>query len=411
VTTTHRLLLLLVAALAPRALAAADAPCGAARLVEGRRATDAPARPKPPKGLAHEEPTFRTCLVRATDHAREGLRGFARNDYSRRQAFNADGTLFFVSSRDGGWHLYDARTLARLRCLEGLSGDAEPQWHPTEPHTLYYLPRNGGLQLRAIDVRTLATRVAADFSGALPWPGAARVWTRSEGSPSRDGRLWALQVETERFEILGLVVWDLAEQRLVGSVPLAVRPDHVSMSPSGRWVVSSGGDGTIAWSPDFRQRRVLQRRTEHSDLAVGADGHDVYVSIDYASGRGWVFMVDLDTGERTDLFPTYVERASTAIHFSGKAYDRPGWVLASTYAGSGPRQWFMAKVFALELRATPRVYPLAAHHSVVRGQYFAEPHATVNRDFTRVLFNSNWGAAGSDDVDAYLIRLPEGAFP
>jgi hypothetical protein len=43
--------------------------------------------------------------------------------------------------------------------------------------------------------------------------------------------------------------------------------------------------------------------------------------------------------------------------------------------------------------------------------YSAEPQATVNRTFTRALFNSNWGVAGSDDVDAYLIRLPAGAFP
>jgi hypothetical protein len=47
----------------------------------------------------------------------------------------------------------------------------------------------------------------------------------------------------------------------------------------------------------------------------------------------------------------------------------------------------------------------------VKDQYMAEPHATANRDFTRILFNSNWGIPGSTDVDAYMVRLAKGAFP
>jgi hypothetical protein len=184
----------------------------------------------------------------------------------------------------------------------------------------------------------------------------------------------------------------------------------VSMSPSGRWLVVSGETGTVAWSRDFRTRQPMQPHTEHSDLAIGANGHDLYVSIDYDHG-GYFMMVDIDTGRRTDLIRTYVSGAATAVHFSGKAYDRPGWVLVSTYDGKGPAQWYTDKVFAMELAPNPRVYQLAAHHSVVKGTYFAEPQAAVNRDFTRVLFNSNWGSPGSDDVDAYMIRLPPRAFP
>jgi hypothetical protein len=32
----------------------------------------------------------------------------------------------------------------------------------------------------------------------------------------------------------------------------------------------------------------------------------------------------------------------------------------------------------------------------------------VNRDFTKILFNSNWDRA-SEDIDAYMIELPVGA--
>jgi hypothetical protein len=32
----------------------------------------------------------------------------------------------------------------------------------------------------------------------------------------------------------------------------------------------------------------------------------------------------------------------------------------------------------------------------------------VNQDFTKVLFTSNWGRSGSDEVEMLLINLPAG---
>jgi hypothetical protein len=385
--------------------------CGVAKLTEGRVMPPLPARPKPVKGVAHAEPTFHTCFLRVTDHAKEGLENFSRHEYSRRQAFNADSSLLLTTSGIGAWYLYDAKNPGKPKVLDGLSGDAEPQWHPTDPGTLYWGFLNGGMQIMALDVRKNTSRVVIDLRGKLPWPRAARAWTKSEGSPSADGRFWGFQVETEEFEILGLAVWDAVKVKLVGSMPTRTRPDHVSMSPSGRWIVVSGDeDGTVAWAPDFGRKRPLNKRGEHSDLAIGADGHDVYVSVDYQN-EGFVFMTDIDTGRRTNLFPTYVQGATTNMHFSGKAFDKPGWVLVSTFDSDGPAQWFMNKVFALELRERPRIFQIAAHHSAVKDSYTAEPHATVNKDFTRVLFNSNWGVPASNDVDTYMVRLPKGAFP
>jgi len=40
--------------------------------------------------------------------------------------------------------------------------------------------------------------------------------------------------------------------------------------------------------------------------------------------------------------------------------------------------------------------------------YWSEPLASVNRDSTRVIFNSNWGAASYEDADAYVVELPPG---
>jgi hypothetical protein len=41
----------------------------------------------------------------------------------------------------------------------------------------------------------------------------------------------------------------------------------------------------------------------------------------------------------------------------------------------------------------------------VEHDYWAEPQASVNRDFTRVLFTTNWGRSGTDEVEMYMIEL------
>lgn len=395
----------------------ADELCGPAygsgfTLVRGKVEADWTSTPRPPKGVARLDPRFGTCVVRVTDHAREAPVDFARSDYSRRQAFNADGTRLLAYANNGAWHLYDANTLAWVRELPGPGGDAEPQWDPADPARLFYVPTNGGMRLLSLDVVKGRTTVAADFDGRLPWDDIEHVWTKSEGSPSSDARYWCFMAEDASFVTRGVFVYDLQRSEIVGTRTLSFDPDHVSMSPSGRWCVVSGGEGeggTVAWSADFSDSRKLHHTTEHSDLAIGASGHDVYAAVDYQSNAGDFFMVDIDTGKRTVLFPTYSQSSATAYHVSGKAYRKPGWILVSTYMPYGNRSlWYQEKLFAIELWPDPRILNLGHHHSTHNG-YWTEPHATVNRDFTRILFSSNWGNDSETDVDAFMVRLPAGA--
>lgn len=410
-------------------------------VAEGRVNPTVPNMNKPAKGIPFKEPNFNTCVVRATDRASEGSgSSFLRNDYSRRQAFNADNTYFIVYAIDGWWYLYDARTLRQIRKLSPrvakpdlpvdvhLASDAEPQWHPTDPNALYYVQTYGGNKLYKLDVRNNTYTVAADFTGKFPHSTRARrFWTKSEGSPSADGRYWGFQVEDANFNMLGYMVWDLEQGRVVGSRADSRRPDHSSMSASGRWFISSDdATGTWAWSPDFRTKKRLLHKSEHSDLALGPNGEDYYVSIDYQSNAGDVFFVNIDTCPavdasatsapvcpRTVLFPTYSNGSGTALHVSGKGFNKPGWAVISTYGTSASRNgawpWYTNKIFAVELKANPRVYPLA-YTRVRDGDYWAEPHASVSRDFTRIIYNSNWGST-SGGIDAYIIHVPTSALP
>jgi hypothetical protein len=380
-----------------------------------------PARPspsaKPPRGKPFADATLKTCVVRVTDHAADNVPGFARNDYSRRQAFNADDSRIVVAARDGTWSSYDPRSNKNLGRLEGIGGDAEPQWHPTNPKLLYYFPGFGlGMQIRELDVTTNKSRVVADLAARIKavWPTATAAWTKSEGSPSRDARYWGLMVDDAQWKGLGMLTYDLTKDQIIATYDYAkngrVRPDHVSMTPSGTWITASWDDGVYAFTRDFKTSTKLHHKGEHSDLAIAGNGDDLFVSIDYEKSGGPLFMTNVRTGARTDLFATYIDHSATAIHFSGRAFARPGWVLVSTYAASGPAQWLHGKVMAVELKEHPRVIELAANH-VVYDEYFTEPHASVNRDFTRVVFDSNWDIKTQTDVDTYLIELPKALLP
>lgn len=413
----------------PGAAKCADLAVTSTRILpRGKVTTAPPDLPRPNKGVPFRDPVFGACVVRATQHDAEPPRGFARNDYSRRQAFNADNSRYLIIASDGAWHLYDALSLRHLEVLAEVGGDAEPQWHPTNPDLLYYVPRNGiGMKLRELNVRDGRSRVVGDFGTRIRsiWPTAESAWTRSEGSPSADMRYWAFQVDNAAWEGVGMFVYDMQTDTILATYDFARhgkgRPDHLSMSPSGKYVVVSWDGGPVVLDRNLTNARSLARRGEHSDIALNAAGDDVYVSIDYDSHGGPVFMVNLRTGERTKLFDTYVDGTATAMHFSGKAYNKPGWVVVSTYAdyvgnsklsrlfASDGFKWLHRKVMAVELRANPTIVNLAFHHSKY-AEYWSEPQASTNRDLTRVLFNSNWGTASKTDVDAYMIMVPPGSF-
>ena len=402
-----------------------------------------PDNARPPFLSSTQDPVYGSCVVRVTDNAAHPEAPAERNDYSRRQAFNANDTYFLLAARDGHWHLHDAATGRFIRVLNNLTGatdrlagDAEPQWHPTDPDLLYFLPRDGiGMQIYQLDLRTNQVSVVADMGPQIQqhWPDASVASTRSEGSPSADGRYWCFMaramVDNGSWPMRGVFTWDLQEQRIIGTLSQDGTPDHVSMSPSGKYCVVSHtpatGPGTRSYRRDFQAPYStstpdawlqLHTTSEHSDIALDPQGHDTYVSVDYQSNGGDVFMQDLETGQRTPLFSTYPGRTATALHISGKAYNRPGWVLVSTYAEHPAddssvqglhderRQWLHRKLFAVSLTKNPDIRSIAYANSDAF-QYEVEPQATVNRNFTRMLFNSTWNGSSMADQEVFLTAI------
>lgn len=378
--------------------------------VTGKSSATEPTNANPAKGVVTVDPSFKIPMVRVTDRS-DPPSGFARNDYSRRQAFNANNSRQLVYARDGFWHIFDAVTCKHVLRLAGPAADAEPIWHHSDPNKMYYIPTNGvGMRVYELDVTTNTSRVIGDLGARLKklWPGATAAWTKSEGAPSKDGRYWCFMVDNASWGAVGIVCWDRDTDTILGSISTNDRPDHVSMSPSGEFCIVSGDSarGTVAYSRDFKTSKKLLPKSEHSDIALLPNGNDAYVSVDYQSNAGDVFFINIQTGERTVLFPSYLGGSARAFHFSGKAYDLPGFVLVSAYGEyGGAQQWMDRKITLVELKKDPVIRNVAWHRSKVPS-YFFEPHASISRDGKLVAFTSAWGSEKDTDINAYQARLP-----
>lgn len=400
---------------------------------------------KPVKAQYYETPIAK--ITRNKEAIAAGEKPF-RSDYSRRNAFNCDNTLFLTYRKDGYWFVNDAKTLKPIgNALPSMATDCEPIWHPSDPHILWALPPYGeGCKLYEINVDTrkvVKTYELLDRIKAF-WPDAGRCWTKSEGAPSRDGRYWCWIIETAGYEVRGIIVYDRVEDKIIAHMDASVKPDHTSMTPSGKYAIVSWAYndplGTRAYTRNLTDKHPaatgnepyikLHTQSEHSDIAILKDGSEVYVAADYTGTNGNLFMCDVETGVRTNLLYMYDKGTATAYHISAKCFDAPGYVVVSTYGehigaqGDAENlrnkplmQWYHRKVFVMSLEANPTFKILCWADSDRRKEwpnndgYWAEPQATVNSNLTRVMFNSSMNSMSVNDIETFMIAIPEGTFP
>jgi len=385
-----------------------------------------PALEEPAARQWFTDPTFGTCLVRVTDRAQDlspddTSTGMV-NEYSRVQSFNADGSRLLVRSTDGAWYLYDAQA---LQPIGPLPVAAEPRWDADDPDALYFSDRT---QLLSLDVTSGGATLVHDFAADLPGQQLSAVWTRYEGRPSRDTRTWGLMAEDAEWLPVAFVVYDRqtdqATVRDMRGVPgMEEDVDHVTISPLGTYFLASfdraceqgtlGDDthpcGLMVYDRDLTKGRSLVRIIGHYDVALDTEGREVVIYQEIDADQ--ISMLDLETGAVTPLWRIDFSHTAIGLHFSGLAYDRPGWAVVSTYDGDPTTHtWMDDQVLAVELKAGGRVVRLAHTRSVVSDEqeldYWAEPHASANADLTRVLFTTDWGRSGTGQVEMFMITLP-----
>jgi hypothetical protein len=384
----------------------------------------APNLPEPAAHAPFRDPVFGTCLVRVTDRKAdlppEDTSAGLKNEYSRVQSFNADGSRIMVRGIDGTWYVYDAQTFQVTGPLPIVT---DPRWDVRDPNRLYYAEDT---RLMAYQLGSEEPAVVHDFAKDLPNQSLAAVWTRYEGSPSRDGRTWGLMAQNQDWLAVTLLVYDQQADRVTAErdLPAPLDIDSVTISPLGAYLLAffttacepdqpaddAHPCGLMVYDRDLKNGRNLLRAIGHADTALDAGEREVLVYQDVDTDH--ISMLDLASGAVTQLLPIDFSQTAIGLHFSGRAFDRPGWALVSTYNGGRPTSytWMDDSVFAVELKAGGRVVRLAHTHSVydetMEKDYWAEPHASVNPDFTRVLFTSNWGRTGTGEVEMFMITLP-----
>ncbi len=375
------------------------------------------------------DPTFGTCLVRVTDRANDLSPGDTstglKNEYARVQSFNADGSRVLVRGTDLTWYLYDPQTLGPP--LAELPLVVEPRWDSNDPDLIYYSDLDEK-RLMSYNVQTAVQTKVHDFDDDFPGQNLAAVWTRHEGRPSRDGRYWGLMAQDGNWEVVAFLVYDrqtdqvtIRDMRGVPGVNEGI--DHVTISPLGSYFLASfdqycqhghlGDDthpcGLMVYDRDLSNGRGLLRIIGHYDPALDAQGREVIIYQDIDTDH--ISMLDLETGAVTPLWEIDFSHTAIGLHFSGLAYDRPGWAVVSTHDDDVTTYtWMDDQVFAVELKPGGRVVRLAHTQSLVDDNleldYWAEPHASVNHDFTRVVFTTDWGRSGTGEVEMFMIALP-----
>lgn len=374
-----------------------------------------------------------------------------RHEYSRRQAFNSDNSRFLTWSNNGGWHLYNASTLAWIKALSGPGGDAEPNWFVNDPTKLYYILQYG-LVIKTYDIDDDSVATVVNFAGRLPWGDAAYISTGAEGSPSANGRYWAFIATTSSFACRGIFTYDMQLDQIIATVSVSGScPGDATMTPTGDYAIFTfvpenvydGNQGRArAYTRDLTDWTWVGCGGSHSDTALLANGHDAYLTVDwstyggdpaYCFSDGYVNFKDIQSGfvshgyatGRIPVMATYgyggAQAYDAGVHISGRALDRPGVALISTYLcvgsdyqedGPGCPTAISNRTVLAHLSATPTLDLLARTHGKYGSMYFNETQATINRNGTRALFASNYRQNGTaaEVPDSYIVELPSATF-
>ncbi|MBK5093833.1 MAG: hypothetical protein JJE48_10010, partial [Actinobacteria bacterium] len=342
--------------------------------------------------------------------------------------WNCDGSRMLLRNSKSEWMILDGRTYERLgfvkdRNGENLESAPEPRWHPTDPDSFYYFDGNSFLEYSLKKGRGEVLRT---------WKEYVAVSATGEGNLSVDGSKIAIAGHggsegTPR----DVFIYYINEDRVGPKKDVSKAPDGidwVSVTPNGDYAMilwgEVGGDeyhGGELYDLEWNRIGRVTKGCHHGDFAYDAEGHQVFVM----SGVN-----DPDFEDAAYIIGYWIPECEAkpllkvdwyfGLHISGRCYERPGWVVVSTFhewdeEGGGPERgdpegdWdpFENEVFALALDGSGTVKRIAHDHAEER-KYFEEPHAASNRDLTKVAFGSNWGEdIGKERSDTYVAE-PQG---
>lgn len=372
-----------------------------------------PALAKPGYLQPITEPTFGTRLVRISGDPGTPIGGgvsgtwpsTARHEYSKVQAWSADGKLLALTKMSGavgpGGQLYlDGDTYQPL--LARTHPGPEARWHPTLPDVMIYVASNGSIGHWNVRTNTSTLKFTTTaYSNAY--------MGNYEGNPSFDGRYILVNATRNSDGRAVVYVVDISAGTktadtdvLAQGFATAADMDFAGVSASGNYFMLWGKINGVAQAAKIftRDGALVQTWTDfrvgHLDLGYDAAGNEVMFTAAASGTNGKKFLARrLDNGAVTLVSPAI----SYDWHASTKNYGRGGWGYGDTGDRTGTA--LDGQVYALKLDGSMTVERLAFHRST-SSSYDAQPQASVSPDGRRVIFASDWGVAGGP-VQTYVV--------
>lgn len=396
---------------------------------------------------------FGTRAYRVTDVADAiGVAGanFMRQEYSRKPAFNSDGTLFMARSAGGYWWVYDAVTMAPINggrtVNPGMGGlgsgsgsvfgaDCEALWHPTDPNKIWRTDTNGSLVWYEFNLTTKVTTTLFDLTSlcaAAGMTGAARAWFQGEGRCSDDGRYWGFSIQDNGFNQVAIACYDRQAHAFTGFILTSNKPNNVSITPDGLYVIPSWSNvgsmtmaaaaaaaigstnGARAYNRAMTTFQQLSYYGEHSDTAMDAAGNAVLISVNYNAGNmpdvtdGGIYYRRCDNGVAYNTPLNVYATAGHSVHMSGCGGTfTPGWAVVGMFGGTA--NLYDGEILLLELVTSgARVLRLGHHESAVI-DYWSEPHTTCSRDMTKFINATDFN--GGSSFESVMTGIASGMLP
>lgn len=367
---------------------------------------------RPAYATPRTDPIFGTALWRVTDPGAAMVGNPSRTwgtlpriVYPRFQAWNADGSLIYLTQNEGGsgsgggtW-LSGTPPFADVYSRSHPAGWVEGRWHDTDPDLMIYCTST---QLRSLNVPANTTALIKDFSG-LGY--SAMTLGINEGEQSRDSDVWPITATLAGVEVV------FAYKISTDTISALVTPGLFKAYGDGCNTISWDGARMVIFFDDetFRTYNVatgaliytstVEQQPSHYAMGRANNGDRVVVGGD-RDDSGNVVLVNIDTGTVTEIWgQSFVYHYCTSNH-DWNTSDSFG--LGDYWQDSGNP---LVNELVFHLFDGSGIARIGHIHKGTFIAYSNEVHATMSRDGRYVAFKVNWESASEEPVCVYIFDL------
>jgi hypothetical protein len=370
----------------------------------------------PAAGSSYQDPAFGTTIKRVTnargtaDNVMGGNLTWALAEYSTPAAFNNDNSRFLLQ-HDGYFAVYDGNGAYLKDATYEMTANTQPRWSRSDNNVVYYERVN---QLKSYNAATNAVGLVHTFAeyGAISGNGESDLsWDGDHVVLVGDGR-----------EVFVYTISSGQKSAVFNTNGNSF--DSVYISADNKVTITWNALGTgrfhgiELFDSNMGFIRQITQAGGHMDMSRDVNGDPVLVWTNandpaFICENG-IVKVRLSDGQQTCIANLHLDW-NLAVHISGA--DQ-GWVVVSTYAPADPApgsNWpaYTNEVFRMKLDGSV-VERLAHHRSRPHNSYNWQAWATISRDGSRILYNSNYNlqvlqGAPSEYSDVYMINVVSGS--